>query len=71
MTTPGPGDPARAQSFARLFEAVHEGVYIGTLGPRDNITLAANPFFRIMLGYPPGTPESSLKPSGCGVPTTP
>jgi signal transduction histidine kinase len=62
MTTPGPGDPARAQSFARLFEAVHEGVYIGTLGPRDNITLAANPFFRIMLGYPPGTPESSLKP---------
>ncbi len=60
-----PADPAktaRAESFLRLFDAVHEGVYIGTLGPRDNITLAANPFFRIMLGYPPGTPESSLKP---------
>jgi PAS domain-containing protein len=57
-----PAKTARAESFLRLFEAVHEGVYIGTLGPRDNITLAANPFLRIMLGYPPGTPESSLKP---------
>ena len=23
----------RAAAFARLFEAVHEGVYIGTIGP--------------------------------------
>ena len=58
----GPGDPSRAESFARLFEAVHEGVYIGLLGARDNVTIAANPFFRIMLGYPPGTPEASLRP---------
>jgi signal transduction histidine kinase/CheY-like chemotaxis protein len=45
-----------------LFDAVHEGVYVGTLGPRDNVTIAANPFLRIMLGYPPGTPEASLRP---------
>jgi signal transduction histidine kinase/CheY-like chemotaxis protein len=45
-----------------LFEAVHEGVYIGTIGLRDNVTIAANPFLRIMLGYPPGTPETSLRP---------
>ena len=41
---------------------MHEGVYIGLLGARDNVTIAANPFFRIMLGYPPGTPEASLRP---------
>jgi signal transduction histidine kinase/CheY-like chemotaxis protein len=57
-----PAQPSRAESFARLFEAVHEGVYIGLLGPRDNVTIAANPFLRIMLGYPPGTPEASLRP---------
>jgi signal transduction histidine kinase/CheY-like chemotaxis protein len=57
-----PGQPTRAESFTRLFEAVHEGVYIGLLGPRDNVTIAANPFLRIMLGYPPGTPEAALRP---------
>jgi len=59
---PDPAQPTRAESFARLFEAVHEGVYIGLLGPRDNVTLAANPFLRIMLGYPADTPEVSLRP---------
>jgi two-component system NtrC family sensor kinase len=62
VTPTGPGDPSRAEAFARLFEAVHEGVYIGLLGPRDNVTIAANPYLRIMLGYPPGTPEASLCP---------
>ncbi len=62
MPPSGPGDPSRAESLARLFEAVHEGVYIGLLSARDNVTIAANPFFRIMLGYPPGTPEASLRP---------
>jgi two-component system NtrC family sensor kinase len=57
-----PAQPSRAESFTRLFEAVHEGVYIGLLGPRDNVTLAANPFLRIMLGYPPGIPEEALRP---------
>jgi len=57
-----PPKSTRAESFSRLFEAVHEGVYIGLLGPRDNVTVAANPFLRIMLGYPPGTPEASLRP---------
>ena len=62
MPPTDPAQPSRAESFARLFEAVHEGVYIGLLGARDNVTIAANPFFRIMLGYPPGTPEASLRP---------
>jgi len=57
-----PPQPSRAESVARLFEAVHEGVYVGLLGPHDNITIAANPFLRIMLGYPADTPEASLRP---------
>ena len=31
----------RAAAFARLFEAVHEGVYIGTIGPDATATIAA------------------------------
>ena len=46
----------------RLFEGVPEGVYVGLLGPHDNITISANPHLRIMLGHPPGTPEASLRP---------
>src|SRR3982751_6167451 len=38
----------RGDAFARLFEAVHEGIYIGLLGPRDTKTLAANPFLKMM-----------------------
>jgi two-component system NtrC family sensor kinase len=59
---PDPVQIARAESFARLFDAVHEGVYIGLVGTRDNVTIAANPYLRLMLGYPADTPEASLRP---------
>jgi len=55
----------RANAFARLFEAVHEGVYIGAIhvdaggGPG---TLAANPHLKLILGYPPETPEQDVVP---------
>ena len=62
MPPADPAKPSRAESFTRLFEAVHEGVYVGLLGPRDNVTIAANPYLRIMLGYPADTPEASLRP---------
>jgi two-component system NtrC family sensor kinase len=62
VTPPDPADTARAESFARLFDAVHEGVYIGLVGSRDNVTIAANPYLRIMLGYPADTPEAELRP---------
>jgi len=58
---PDPARIARAESFVRLFEAVHEGVYIGLVGPRDNVTIAANPYLRLMLGSPADTPEASLR----------
>ena len=43
---------------------MHEGVYIGTIGrvpdDGDGATLAANPHLKIMLGYPPETPEAEV-----------
>jgi two-component system NtrC family sensor kinase len=55
----------RAAAFARLFEAVREGVFIGTLSVKAAVhgtTLAANPHLKVMFGYPVGTPESEVAP---------
>ena len=52
----------RADAFARLFEAVHEGVYIGTIGPNGCRTLAANPHLKLMFGHATETPESLVRP---------
>jgi signal transduction histidine kinase len=52
----------RADAFARLFEAVHEGVYIGHLGPQDTKTLAANPYLKVMFGYPAEEGDGQIRP---------
>jgi signal transduction histidine kinase/CheY-like chemotaxis protein len=52
----------RAAAFARLFEGVQEGVYIGTIGPDATTTLAANPYLKLMLGYASETPEEAVRP---------
>jgi signal transduction histidine kinase len=52
----------RADAFARLFEAVHEGVYIGLLGPRETTTLAANPYLKVMFGYPGEAADGQIRP---------
>ncbi len=52
----------RADAFARLFEAVHEGVYIGLLGPRGTKTLAANPHLKLMFGYIAETGDGQIRP---------
>ena len=52
----------RAAAFARLFEAVHEGVYIGTIGPDDSSTIAANPHLKLIFGYAVETPERDVRP---------
>ena len=49
-------------AFARLFEAVHEGVYIGTLGPDSTATIAANPHLKLIFGYPSEAPEADVRP---------
>jgi PAS domain S-box-containing protein len=55
---------SRADAFARLFEAVHEGVFIGTLAPSGarggGATLAANPHLKLIFGYPPETTETDV-----------
>jgi PAS domain S-box-containing protein len=52
----------RAAAFARLFEAVHEGVYIGTLGPDETSTIAANPYLKLIFGYGSEASESDVCP---------
>jgi len=52
----------RAAAFARLFEAVHEGVYIGTIGPEVTSTIAANPHVKLMFGYGSETSEQDVRP---------
>jgi two-component system, cell cycle sensor histidine kinase and response regulator CckA len=52
----------RAAAFARLFEAVHEGVYIGTIGPDSTSTIAANPHLKLIFGHPIETPEADVRP---------
>jgi len=60
-TTPITAAPA-AEAFARLFESVHEGVYIGTLSPSAAPTLSANPYLKLMFGYPSETPQEDVRP---------
>ena len=52
----------RADAFARLFEAVHEGIYIGRLGPRETKTLAANPYLKVLFGYPAEAVDAQIRP---------
>src|SRR5262245_10516682 len=65
VVPPGKRAPhrTRANTFARLFEAVHEGVFVGTLplDPlSDGTTEAINPFLKAMLGYAPGKAEERV-----------
>src|SRR3954471_10419812 len=52
----------RAAAFARLFEAVHEGVYIGAIGPDATSTIAANPHLKLIFGYASETAEANVRP---------
>ena len=52
----------RAAAFARLFEAVHEGVYIGTIGSDRTATIAANPHLKLIFGYASEAPEDDVRP---------
>ncbi len=65
MTRRTPARRPRITAFARLFEAVHEGVYIGTLGRLagdTGATKAANPHLRQIFGYAPDTAEPEIMP---------
>jgi signal transduction histidine kinase/CheY-like chemotaxis protein len=51
-----------ADTFARLFEAVHEGVYIGLVETHQTATLSANPYLKLMFGYAGEAPDSEVRP---------
>ena len=59
-------DTQRANAFARLFEAVHEGVYIGTLSTSttETTTTAANPHLKLMFGYGTDVQDQDVAPFG-------
>src|SRR5262245_57192951 len=50
------------EAFARLFEAVHEGVYIGAIDGDRTSTLSANPHLKLMFGFAADTPERDIRP---------
>jgi PAS domain S-box-containing protein len=62
MSEPTPAAPASGESFARLFESVHEGVYIGLISAARSRTLSANPHLKLMFGYASDTPDSDVLP---------
>src|SRR5687767_4349158 len=62
MAQPVPPSALSSEAFARLFEAVHEGVYIGTLDERASHTFSANPYLKLMFGYSTETPEGDVRP---------
>jgi len=52
----------RAAAFARLFQGVQVGAYIGVIGPDATSTVAANPHLKLMFGYGGETPDSEVRP---------
>ena len=51
-----------AEAFARLFESVHEGVYIGTVNDGSSETLAANPHLKLMFGFGTEAGDPDVRP---------
>jgi signal transduction histidine kinase/CheY-like chemotaxis protein len=52
----------RGAAFARLFEAVPQGVYIGTIGPSSAATVAANQHLKLIFGLPGDTRDDHVRP---------
>ena len=60
--SPPAGGGPRETAFERLFNSVHEGVYLGTLGATGTTTVAANAHLKSIFGYPPDAAESLVQP---------
>jgi two-component system NtrC family sensor kinase len=53
----------RPSAFARLFESIRQGAFVGSLNPAGTgATVAANPHLKSIFGYPADTPEDRLDP---------
>jgi signal transduction histidine kinase/BarA-like signal transduction histidine kinase len=55
-------DGSRGDAFARLFETVHEGAYIGTVTAVSTATIAANPHLKLMFGHPHDRADVEVRP---------
>jgi len=62
-TTRSASTKLATDAFARLFEALHEGVYIGLIAEDGaTSTLAANPHLRLMFGWAEELPATDVRP---------
>jgi len=57
-----PESRGHAEAFARLFDAVQQGVYIGIVGEQSSETTAANSHLKLILGYASETAERDIRP---------
>ena len=62
MSTRGYFSPSATNALARLFEVVHEGVYLGTVDATGSATVAANPHLKLMFGYAADAPDTAVRP---------
>jgi signal transduction histidine kinase len=62
MSTRGYFSPSATNALARLFEVVHEGVYLGSVHATGSATVAANPHLKLMFGYAADAPDKSVRP---------
>jgi PAS domain S-box-containing protein len=61
LSTPTRGRLSDA-AFARLFEGLREGIYIGLVQLDGSATLAANPHLRLIFGWSEDVPDRDVKP---------
>jgi two-component system NtrC family sensor kinase len=54
--------PLANDAFARLFEGLHEGLYIGLVELDSTATLAANPRLRLIFGWAEDAPIADVRP---------
>jgi two-component system NtrC family sensor kinase len=52
----------RAGAYARLFDGVHQGVFIGTLSVAGGVTTAVNPHLKRMFGYAAEARDTDVQP---------
>ena len=59
-----PNTALPSDAFVRLFEGLHEGVYIGLIADadRDSLTLAANPHLKLMFGWADDVAINDVRP---------
>lgn len=49
-------------ALLRLFDSVHEGIYLGSLQGDEDATLAVNPHLKLMFGHPPEAEPAAIRP---------